>query len=65
MKLKSEDLRNMTEDELLNKLSSLEAELLKLNYERRSGRLEKPHLFKETKKNIARILTILKEKEKK
>lgn len=62
MKLKPEDIRNMTVDELNMKITSFQEELYKLRFEKRTGRVEKPHLIKVAKKNIARCYTILKEK---
>ena len=63
--LKTRDLHNLSEEELKAKESSLYQELFKLNQQRYSGRVEKPHLFHQVKKDIARIKTILKEKAKK
>ena len=60
--LKVRDLHNLSEEELKGKESSLYQELFKLNQQRYSGRVEKPHLFRQIKKDIARIKTILKEK---
>ncbi len=60
--LKVKDLRNLSEEELKSKASSLYQELFKLNQQRYSGRVEKPHLFQQVKKEIARIKTILNEK---
>ena len=59
---KARDLHNLTEEELRNKESSLNQELFKLNQQRYAGRVEKPHLFRQTKKDIARIKTVLQEK---
>jgi len=58
---KIRDLRNLSEDELRAKEDSLNQELFKLNQQRYSGRVEKPHLFKQIRKDIARIKTILNE----
>ncbi len=60
---KIKDLLNLSEQELKNKEASLYQELFKLNQQRYSGRVEKPHLFSLTKKDIARIKTILKQKQ--
>jgi len=60
---KTRDLRNLSEEELKSKESSLYQELSKLNQQRYSGRVEKPHLFQQIRKDIARIKTILREKE--
>ena len=65
MALKPEDIRNMTPDEINNKVLSLREELFKLQFEQKAGRVEKPHRIKSAKKDIARLYTILKEKDKK
>jgi len=57
------ELRQLTIDELNQKLRSSREELFKLRYDAKSGRIEKPDRIKAIKRNIARILTILKEKE--
>lgn len=60
--MKAKDLRNLSKEELFEKLDGLKKSLFDLNSQRRFGKVEKPHLFQEVKKDIARILTVLKEK---
>ncbi|MBU2541884.1 MAG: 50S ribosomal protein L29 [Candidatus Omnitrophica bacterium] len=61
--MKIEELRNLNKDELLTKETQLKEEIFKLNYQRKIGRVEKPHRFKLLKKDVARIQTLLKEQE--
>lgn len=61
--MKIDELRNLSAEDLLVKLASLKEELGKLNYQKVIGQIEKPHQFKMLKKAIARIKTLLKEKE--
>ena len=63
MALKTEELRNLTKDELGLKLSTLKNELYNLRYQARAGRIEKPHKIQDVKRDIARINTIIKEGE--
>ena len=63
MSIKPTDIRNMTQEEIRNKVITLKEEVFKLRFEKRTGRIEKPHKIKEAKKDIARCLTILREKE--
>lgn len=63
MALKPEGIRNMTKDEIGNKIISLKEELFKLRFEQKAGRVEKPHRMKQARKEIARCQTILREKE--
>ena len=58
---KARELRDLSEDELKDKVIALYQELYKLNQQRYAGRVDKPHLFRKTVKDIARIKTILKE----
>jgi len=59
--MKIKDLRNLSREELINKDKALREEMFKLNLQRYSGRVEKPHTFKIVRKNIARIQALLKE----
>ena len=54
-----------TQDELQQKEKTLKEELFKLNAQRYSGRVEKPHMFSLIRKDIARIKTILNETKEK
>ncbi len=57
--MKIKDLRNLTIEELAAKEKTLKEELFKLNMQRYTGRVEKPHMFSNIKKDIARIKTLL------
>ncbi len=59
--MKIKELRNLSNEELIQKEAGLKEELHKLNGQRYGARVEKPHLFKICKRDIARIKTILKE----
>lgn len=61
--MKIDELRNLSEEDLLVKLAATKEELGKLKYQKVIGQIEKPHQFKMLKKSIARIKTLLKEKE--
>ncbi len=65
MPLKPSEIRNLGADELRTKYNSLLQELFNLRQQARTGKLEKPDRILQTRKDIARILTILNEKEKK
>ena len=53
----------MTNDELRTKLLELKGELFNLRFRHATGQLENPMLLPECKKNIARVMTVLREKE--
>ena len=63
--MKPQELRSLEKTELLEKEKSLYAELSKLNIQRYTGNVEKPHKFALIKRDIARIRTILNEKKDK
>jgi len=60
--MKPEFLRSLSREELTTKLKELRKNLFELNFKRKYGKVEKPHLFREYRRDIARILTVLKEK---
>lgn len=59
--MKPDELRNMTKEELVSKQLSLKEELMNLRFQAKMGKLEKPSKISQARKDIARILTILKE----
>lgn len=64
MPIKPGDIRNMTEEEIDNKIISVQEELFKMRFEQKTGRVEKPHRIRQARRDIARLRTILKEKPK-
>lgn len=61
--MKPADIRNMTQAEVDNQLLTLKEQLFKIREESTAGRLERPNRIRQIKRDIARCLTILKEKE--
>lgn len=61
--MKAKELKALGVEELKTKLSEKRQELFNLRFQHASGQLEKTSSFPATRKNIARILTVLKEKE--
>ncbi len=60
--MKIKDIRALGKEELKDKLKDLNKQLMELQFKRRSN-VEKPHLFKQIRKDIARIFTVINEKE--
>jgi large subunit ribosomal protein L29 len=60
--MKAGEVRDMTEDQLTDKLGQLKKEQFNLRFQRASGQLEKMSRVREVRKDIARIKTILTEK---
>jgi len=61
--MKSKDLRDLKEDELKEKLDTLRRDLMNLRFKKTSGELKNPLALRGTRRDIARVLTILSEKE--
>ena len=58
----NEELREMSADELNAKLKELKEELFTLRFQHAINQLDNPQRIVEVKKNIARVMTILSEK---
>ena len=61
--MKAKEIHNMTNDELATKLAGLKEELFKLRFRHATGQLENPNVLKTVKKDIARVKTVLRERE--
>jgi len=63
--MKASEIRDMNIDEMEQKLSDLKEELFNLSFQHEIGQLENPQRMKETRRDIARIKTIIREVEEK
>ena len=61
--MKAKDIRDMSANELDQKLLGLKDELFNLRFQLATGQLENPMRIKDVKKSIARIKTIQRERE--
>ena len=61
--MKIEELRKLSDDELKEKISECKAELFNLRFSQANGTLEQPSRVKELRKAVARMKTILRERE--
>lgn len=61
--MKSKEVHEMTNDELNNKLSSLKSELFYLRFNHAVGQLGNGKQLTSVKRDIARVKTILRERE--
>ena len=59
----AKDYRDKSEAELKEELLNLRKEQFSLRMQQGAGQLSKPHLFKAVRRDIARIKTILTEKQ--
>ena len=60
--MKAAELRTMTVEQLNEQLKELKTELFNLRFQHAINQLDNPHKIGEVKKDIARIMTILQEK---
>ena len=61
--MKWKELHNMTDEELNAKLGELKTQLFNLRFRHASGQLENPMTIASCKKDIARVNTVLRERE--
>ncbi len=61
--MKARDLREMTERELEEKFRGLKDELFNLRFQLATGQVDNPMRIREVKRDIARIKTVLRERE--
>ncbi len=58
----SKEIRDLAPAEITTKLRETRDQLLQLRLRKNTGQVEKPHLLREYRKDIARLETILKQK---
>lgn len=61
--MKAAEIRKLSNEEIIEKIKEGKSELLNLRMQNARGALEKPHKLNALKKDIARMMTILKERE--
>ena len=61
--MKVNQLRELSSEELVEKEKGFKKELFDLNFQRKMGNVEKPGRFRVLKRDIARVYTILRERE--
>ena len=64
MALEADDLREQTIEELQGRERELVDQLFALRFQKVTGQLEKPSKVREAKKDLARLLTVLNEKQR-
>ena len=60
--MKAKEIREMSSEELENKLQELKNELFNLRFQHAINQLDNPHRISDVKKDIARVMTVLREK---
>ena len=59
----NEEIRKLSNEELIKKIDESKAELFNLRLSQASGSLEKPSRIRELRKLVARMKTIIRERE--
>ncbi len=62
--MKAKEIRSLTESEIESKLAELQDKFFKQRIQKSLGQAENPHKIRDTRKDIARLLTILAEKKR-
>jgi large subunit ribosomal protein L29 len=62
--MKAKELRELSIPELKERVAKLREELMNLRFQKVIHRLENPMRIRQVRREIARVLTILKEKER-
>jgi large subunit ribosomal protein L29 len=62
--MKAEELRELTREELEARIADWKRKLLNLRFQLASGQLRNTEEIKKTKRDIARALTVLRERER-
>jgi large subunit ribosomal protein L29 len=60
--MKIADIKELTAKELLSRKRELREEVFNLHVQQQSGQLEKPHMLRTLRRNVARIETVLSQK---
>ena len=60
---KMEELRKLSTEELNNKIKENKEELFNLRFQQATGNLEKPSRIKDLRHQVARLKTVLRERE--
>jgi large subunit ribosomal protein L29 len=61
--MKVNELRDLTTEEIVTKIKESKEELFNLRFQQATGNLEKPSRIRDLRKMIARMKTILRERE--
>lgn len=61
--MKADEIRKMSKEDLNRKVSELKNELFNLRFRLATGQLDNPSSIKNVKRDIARVKTVLRERE--
>ena len=61
--MEAKEIREMSREEIIQKRRELKQQIFHLNLSRSAGRLESPIKLRQTKRDLARLETVLREKD--
>jgi large subunit ribosomal protein L29 len=61
--MKPQDIRELTDDEILDRIAELKEEQFRLRFRSATMQLENPKLINQIRRDIARMKTVLRERE--
>lgn len=61
--MKASEIKDLSMEEMLRKLDDLKEEFFNLRFQHETGQLENPQKMKQTKRDIARVKTLIKQSE--
>jgi large subunit ribosomal protein L29 len=61
--MKAEDIRDLSDDEIRTRIAELKDEQFRLRFRSATMELENPRILREIRKDVARMKTILRERE--
>ena len=60
--MKKKEIKKLSDAEILKNLDNLKKDLFNLRFQKNNGQLKSPAKFKETRKSVARLMTLAKGK---
>ena len=60
--MKKKEIKKLSEAEILKNLDNFKKDLFNLRFQKNNGQLKSPAKFKETRKSIARLMTLVRGK---
>ena len=61
--MKASELAELNDEELAKELRDAKEELFNLRFQNVTGQLDNPHRLREVRKDIARVLTVMRQRE--
>lgn len=58
-----QEIRELSDEQLVEQIEATKRELFDLRFQQATRQLEKPHLFRQSKRHLARLLTVEQERQ--